>query len=133
MRTVAAFLLFLTVSFGARAEDHANWYQVRDGKWEVPAAVVTDIYPLLQASADKAPPLHVLRPMSDFTVQYQGVVIDNNVRLVRLNGACAAMGRSPQALRDSWLIVFDGGTCYFQATYDPATKRIVSFQFNAGA
>jgi hypothetical protein len=33
-------------------------------------------------------------------------------------------------LTQQWYVVFDGGECYFEATYDPATKEVVRLVFN---
>ncbi len=135
MRALAAFVFALSLRQGAFAQEALpNWYQVIGGKWDVPLEVAMDAAAAIKASAiDNAP--RNRRPMRDisaYTVQYQGVVVDG-ARLVRLSGACSLWGRTPESLRDGWLVIADGGDCYYDATYDPASKRITSIRAHGHA
>lgn len=134
MRSTVLALL-LAVGWGtAAAADTGAWYQVEGGAWAVPPDVTNAAATQLQQAADHAPgpPRIRVRPVADYTVQYQGTVVDGK-RLVRLAGACSTMGRSPGDLARQWLVVFDGGNCYFDAQFDPAHERFVSFSFHGRA
>ena len=50
-------------------------------------------------------------------------------RLLYVNGFCEA----PSYWRTQLVIVMDGGTCYWQALYDPATDRYSSLTINGRA
>jgi hypothetical protein len=88
----------------------------------------------LQEAAQLAPgPAKLrVRSLATYTVQYQGHLVDGK-RLVRLAGACAAPGRTPDDLVRQWMVVFDGGDCFFDAEFDPVLTRFVSFSFHGYA
>lgn len=116
-------------SVSAAAQDLPQWHQVRGGRWEVPIEVAMDAANAIKASAIDIVPKN-RRPMRDvagYTVQYQGV-LEEGARLVRLSGACSLWGRTPEQLRADWLVVADGGDCYYDAIYDPAVKRITAIR-----
>lgn len=126
-RIVAACLLAACVSVSAIAQDLPQWYQVSGGKWEVPIEVAMDAAAAVKAAAIDIVPKNrrPMRDISTYTVQYQGIVVDG-ARLVRLSGACSVNGRTPESLRAAWMVILDGGDCYYDATYNPAAKRITS-------
>jgi hypothetical protein len=119
----------LACALPAAAQDLPNWYEVAGGQWNVPMATVRDAASHVQEAADQAPwRPRGPRAVGDYRVQYQGAVKDGK-KLVRLMGACRTdPGQGDPAAQ--WLVVFDGGTCYYRAEYDPATKAFVYFAFN---
>jgi hypothetical protein len=110
----------------------ANWYEVRGGSWQLGNDALAEIAGGLPAEASRHARLEPALPMSDYTVQYQGQVREGR-RIVRLSGACRVFGKSANALRSEFLVVFDGGNCFFQATYDPVQRRFTEFGFNGVA
>ena len=71
-----------------------------------------------------------LRAIDGYGIQYLGFTRDGQ-RLVYANGFC-----DWQELPDptqQWLVVFDGGGCFFGATYDPVEGRLLRFHSNTKA
>lgn len=129
MRSLAAFAFACALAQAAAAQDLPNWYQVSGGQWEVPIETAMDASAAIKTSAiDDAPKnRRPMRDVSHYTVQYQGFVA-GKARMVRLSGACSLWGRKPEQLRADWLVVADGGECYYDAIYDPAVKRITAIR-----
>jgi hypothetical protein len=50
---------------------------------------------------------------------------------VEVRGACEAKDQTN--LTSTWLVVFDGGVCYFHAFYDVEKKEFAHFSFNGEA
>ena len=105
-----------------------NWFEVRGGAWRVPAAEVEEMASRMKAEVDAS-----LRPRLDtYIIQYQGELSDG-ARSVRLMGACDIHGTSERALSERFHVVFDGGKCFFDATYDPEEKRFTSWTYHGHA
>lgn len=103
-----------------------NWYEVRGGAWRVPADVVDDMAARIKAEVGSSE-----NPRLDsYVIQYQGKLA-GSVRSVRLMGACQTHVKSDREFSEQFHIVFDGGRCYFDATYDPGGKRLTSFAYHA--
>jgi hypothetical protein len=146
----------------AHAADLSRWHEVRGGGWQLAPAQVEAIRAQLQAAADasvqakggtrRAPPLEGGVPyasgvmpgpsgkiptpiagpdLSAYFIQYRGKA-QGDRRLVEVHGACTLHGPA-QRLDDEWLIVKDGGDCYFSAEYDLQAGRFLGFHFNGDA
>lgn len=63
--------------------------------------------------------------------QYGGVIVDKQ-RLVFVNFACERSGHGGD-LRKRWIVVDDGGSCYFNLRWDPKTKRFSDLAVNGEA
>ncbi len=105
---------------------------MEDGAWEVPRAIVADMAAGLQAEADHHWSMGKRRPLGDYTIQYQGQRKDGR-RSIRLGGACSSQGVKAEELKKRSRLVFDGGTCFFDATYDPEAGRFLDFAFHGYA
>ena len=99
-----------------------NWYEVRGGAWPVPAAVVEEMAAGLKVEAGSS-------RLDKYIVQYQGEA-SGNVRSIRLMGACDTQGAKEWEFSERFHVVFDGGKCYFDATYDPEEKRITYLTYH---
>jgi hypothetical protein len=122
----------LAVSCFAQAAEPATWVEVDGGAWTVPDEVRSAMAAGLQAEAESHWGSGRRRPLESYTVQYQGKTMDG-VRTVKLAGACSVTGMTPERLKKAFFLVFDGGTCFFEATYDPAQGRYLSFSFHGHA
>lgn len=120
------------VSADEPAPGSAHWIEVEGGAWVVPPAVVAGMAAGLQAEADRHWGMGRRRPLGDYTIQYQGQRQDGQ-RLIRLGGACSLQGVKAEALRKRFRVVFDGGTCFFDANYDPEAGRFLDFAFHGYA
>jgi len=72
-----------------------------------------------------------LRGIDGYGIQYLGYTRDGR-RLVHANGFCVWRSRKLDP-REHWLVTFDGGGCFFGATYDPVEGRLVGFDSNTNA
>ncbi|MGZ5183059.1 MAG: hypothetical protein ACXWC2_21485 [Ramlibacter sp.] len=122
----------VTLSCLAQAPDPANWLEVEGGAWTVPAQVRTAMVAALELEAGRHWGTGRRRSLDRYTVQYQGESRDG-VRTVRLAGACETTGWTQERLKTAFLRVFDGGTCYFDATWDPVQGRFTGFAFHGYA
>ncbi|WEF35240.1 hypothetical protein [Pseudoduganella chitinolytica] len=102
-----------------------NWYEVRGGAWRVPADVVEEMASHIKAEAGSS----VSPRLDTYLIQYQGESA-GSVRSVRLMGACRTDVRSDREFSERFYIVFDGGKCFFDATYDPEEKRFTSLKYH---
>lgn len=101
-----------------------NWYEVRGGTWRVPRDVVEDMAARIDGEmGSRRGALH------EYTIQYQGTS-SGAARAIRLMGACAARTGDERQLSERFHVVFDGGRCYFDATYDAQEKRFTHFAYH---
>jgi hypothetical protein len=116
----------------ATATTPANWYEVRGGNWQLQNDLLADIFAGFPAEAARHAYPAIARPLADYTVQYRGQMKEGR-RVVSLSGVCSVLGKSADELRAEFLIVFDGGNCFFHATYDLSLRRFTEFSFNGVA
>ena len=65
-----------------------------------------------------------------FTIQYEGAM-DSGRHEIHIHGSCFVP--DSQDPRRSRIIVLDGGSCFFSAVYDLATKSYTLAMFNGEA
>jgi hypothetical protein len=115
------------------AAGQANWHEVRGGAWPVASGVVVEMAGTLQAEASRHQRLEIVRPLDSYIVQYQGQMKDGK-RSIRLAGACSILpGVTANDLEARFYQVFDGGNCFFDATYDPSGHSYTAFSFHGYA
>ena len=114
------------VAAAAAAAAGPDWIEVRGGQWPVPAALIADMAGKLQGAG--SPSTRV--DFSKYTIQYQGLNGDNG-RHVRLFGMCDRAAIGQRDLSASFGVIFGGGKCYFEATYDPARGSFTAFEFHS--
>jgi hypothetical protein len=131
--------------FAAATIALGTWIHVPGGTW-VPSSktVHAAASKLEQAVKEQAGSEHrSLSKWSGYTFQYQGRTLQvqghehKRVKVIFVYGFCP----QPQAVREwlakhaheEFLLVNDGGTCYFRAYYDPATKKYLGIIFNGMA
>jgi hypothetical protein len=121
---------------GAPAEvavSQSNWHEVRGGAWPVPAEVVAEMAGAIEAEAGRHRRPETVRPMNGYIMQYQGQTNDGK-RSIQVSGACRMPpGTTADDLSARFHIVFDGGNCYFDATYDPSRHGFTQFSFHGRA
>jgi hypothetical protein len=113
-------------------QEPKNWYAVDGGNWQPGSELLAEIAGAIPAEAAHAPHSKPALPADAYTVQYQGQLQDGR-RLVRLAGACETHGSTASQLKAAFFVIFDGGTCFFDATYDPALRRFTAFSFHGRA
>lgn len=107
-----------------------SWLHVPVGTWqpsaEVMAAAKSQLagYAKQQASSKGL----ALRTWASYTFQYQGRTLPKSGRhVVYVNAFCTP---PPSYAAQEFVLITDGGTCYFEAYYDPASKRFVGILFH---
>lgn len=83
----------------------------------------------LQAENWKSPAIRIDHPETYFR-QYIAILRDGK-RRIYVNAFCAKEFLSDW--RDRLIVVDDGATCFWQALYDPATKKFSSLTINSRA
>lgn len=109
----------------AVADAGPDWIEVRGGQWSIPAVLLADMADKLQGAG--SPSARV--DFSTYTIQYQGLDGDDG-RHVHLFGMCDRASVGQRDLAAEFLVVFDGGKCYFDATYDPERGSFTAFKFH---
>jgi hypothetical protein len=66
---------------------------------------------------------------SSYTFQYQGQM-DGENKIVFINAFCIA---PPEYAQRQFVMVFDGGPCFFEVKYDPNKKKFFQLTFNGVA
>jgi hypothetical protein len=101
-----------------------NWYEVRGGAWRVPKEIVEEMFSLIRAEMGFAS-----AEFNKYVIQYQGESSGTS-HLIRLSGACDTHGINEREFSERFHIVYDGGKCFFDATYDLKEKRFSYFAFH---
>ena len=107
-----------------------SWLHVPGGTWQPSTSVVAEArshlatYAKQQASSKGL----ALRTWSSYTFQYQGHTLPKSGRrVVYVNAFCTP---PPSYAAQEFVRITDGGACYFEAYYDPASKRFIGIAFH---
>jgi hypothetical protein len=65
-------------------------------------------------------------PFDNYSLRYAGI-FRNGKRIIEVSGRCGC-----RVIPDDW-DVYDGGSCYFEAGYDPVRKEVIYFTFHSSA
>lgn len=105
-----------------------SWIQVPGGDWQPSPEVMREIEGGLRtaAEAESARTQHAMQPWAEYSFQFQGVV-EQGRRQVLVAASCHPL---PEGASKEWQVVYDGGTCFFEAIYDPAARRFVRVRFH---
>src|SRR5882672_837837 len=131
MRLVTT-LLSAVLSAAVVAAVLPEWYEVKGGTWVVDDATVTamkqDIQSAVRALAGSRS--ERFPPWTDYTFQYQGQGSEAST-YVLVNAFCNSWGLKD--LTASFVMVKDGGECYFKVRYDPRTHKFLNLLVNGSA
>jgi hypothetical protein len=65
--------------------------------------------------------------------QYAGIILDRR-RIIYVNALCESAGKDGESYwREKFVLVFDGGACFWNVRYDPQTKRFSELMVNGVA
>ena len=127
MRALAV-LLTLYLPTVAQAFDQSQWVEVSGGAWHPDTASLAKLETALMPAVNAASMNRgAMRAWNSYTFQYQGRESLLKISYVFVNAFC---GASNVDARKTWVEVFDGGTCYFSAKYDPKGGRIYDVRVN---
>jgi hypothetical protein len=108
------------------------WIKVAGGKWDPSPKMLVDLkaqiesYVRSQAKAQG----RELKNWQDYTFQYQGQE-EKGRKFIFINALCVQRDR--QRLDKEIIVIFDGGTCFFNVKYDPSKKRFFNLFINGEA
>jgi uridine kinase len=123
MKKILALILITIISKQAFA---GSWFQVKD--WSVPLKVNTVALENMLWDYIKNNSKQEFEPKDSYTYQYK--TINENELLI--NALCYAE-YSKEELTRNFVMVDDGGSCYFQATYNFKTHTFVKLVVNGEA
>jgi hypothetical protein len=128
MLRLAALVAATLVAAAALAGDSQRWIEVSGGAWRPVSLPFADIEnslrPLVVAAAgDRGG----LPEWSAYTFQYQGRHTSSGRKFVYMNAFCDAPERHSLT---EWVQVKDGGACFFNAKYDPESRRVYDVVVN---
>ncbi len=109
-----------------------DWIEVRGGAWSVDTGTYVDMASRVQKAADTAPKAEAKSvPLDSYTMQYQGQM-QGSTKVIHVMGVCKVEEAMARKMTSQWNVAAaSGGTCYFEADYNPASKSFTKFSFNA--
>ena len=125
-----AAILALYVCSAAFAADN-RWVGVK-GDWEPAPTVLAELKARLEPFAKKAAQEQgrKLRNWEEYVFQYQGQKTAGR-RYILVNGLCHVFPKTD--LTNEIVLVFDGGSCYFNVKYDPEQHKYYELLINGDA
>src|SRR2546425_735 len=129
-RRALATVLLLCVCNGVLAADD-RWIMVK-GAWEPAQATVRDLEAQLAPYAKKTAQMQgrKLRNWEEYVFQYQAQEA-NGRRYILVNALCHVFPK--RDLTKEIVLVLDGGSCYFNAKYDPERRQYYELLINGDA
>ena len=108
-----------------------SWVAIPGGAWTPAPEQLTEIRSNLELFVkQQALKQNKKLPIwSSYTFQYQGQVVDKQ-EVVLINAFCI---EPPEYSKHQFVLVFDGGPCFFQVKYDPNKKKFFQLMFNGEA
>ena len=105
------------------------WIRVAGGAWDPDEAVVKNLMSDIRSyvTSEAARRDAKLAAWDTYRFQYQGK-ISGKKRVVFVNGFCHVFGS--ERLDKEFILMLDGGPCYFSLEYDPSTRKFSSLRFN---
>lgn len=127
--TLFALVLF---TLPVEAIDSA-WVEIRGGDWSPSAALVSDLETKLSQAIRPASQNRGRIPAwESYTFQYQGKLTLLGNRYVRVNAFCDSRANHAH-LTTQWVLMLDGGACFFSAKYDVEKKHLYDIIVNGVA
>lgn len=109
------------------------WVLVSGGAWEPSAkdmALAQTRVPEIVYEFANEYQRSLIDDLPGYTIQYQGIE-DEGERLIYMNAACGVSEGSSSP--SEFIIVLDGGPCYFRLKFNPENGEAVEMGFNGEA
>jgi hypothetical protein len=129
-RRALATLLMLCLCDGLFAAGN-RWIKV-NGSWEPAEAIVRDLQAELEPYAKKMAQIQHrdLKSWEQYVFQYQAQEAKGR-RYILVNALCQVFPK--RDLAKELVLVRDGGSCYFNAKYDPERRQFYELMINGEA
>ena len=110
-----------TIAAACHAQDPA-WFKVRGGAWDPDPEVISRLQAELEPAISKlaGDKFKRFRPWHEYKFQFQGQRNDSG-QYILIGALCSAM--DSRDLTEGFVVVLDGGTCFFEVKYDPKSQR----------
>lgn len=127
-KTAASLIVSYFLTATAIAVDSA-WFKVRGGSWQPDPAVTSRMQNDLQPAVARlaGAEFSTFRQWREYKFQFQGQGADAD-RFVFVSALCD--DHDALDLMERFMVVFDGGSCYFQVKYDPKRQRFYDLIIN---
>ena len=111
----------------------STWVLVSGGAWEPSAQDMAmakaKVPEIVYAFADEYQ-RSLIADLPGYTIQYQGIE-DHGEKLIYMNAACGVSEASSSP--GEFIMVMDGGPCYFRLKFNPESGEAVEIVFNGDA
>jgi hypothetical protein len=129
MRVVPSLFIVL-FSVIAMAND-ARWLEVSEGSWEPTSRQLDEAESALNAAIPAAARNHGFVPKwSQYRFQYQGRGSLPMHKFIYINAFCSSGFLKPD---NRWVVVMDGGACFFRAKFDVEAHKLYDISVNGVA
>jgi hypothetical protein len=130
LKSLIRFTLFLAIITSVNAGE--RWIKVGGGNWDPSPKMLADLKAQIESFVKTQAKAQgrELKKWQDYVFQYQGQE-ENGRRFIFINALCGQRDRS--RLDKEMVIIFDGGSCYFNVKYDPTRKRFFHLFINGEA
>lgn len=130
MRTIAGIAALL-VGAGVFSATPTRWTEVVGGAWHPDAKTLAVVDLALQVPvSDRALDRGGIRPWAEYSFQYQGRKTLMGKRYIYINAFCV---HGVAQLDRVWVAAMDGGSCFFNAKYDPEKRLVYDLAVNGVA
>ena len=122
-------VVLVGVAFSAIADGEPKWVEVENGAWTPSPNVIEQLRSGLKDYARKAAAeqRRKLKEWNDYTFQYQGQEQSGH-KYIFVNAFCSKhASASPNR---EMVLVFDGGSCFFNVKYDSKKNQFFEFSIN---
>lgn len=108
-----------------------SWFAIPGGSWSPTPEQVANARSQLEPYVEQiATERHLgLQEWSSYSFQYQGRS-EAGAKMIFINAFCIT---PPPYAQTRFVVVFDGGSCFFQAEYLPEKQQFLRVTFNGNA
>ncbi len=130
LKAFVSFTLSLAVITGVKAGE--RWIKVVGGNWEPSPQILSELKTKIEGYVKSQGEAQgrEFKNWQDYTFQYQGEE-EKGRKYIFVNALCNQSDR--QGLDKKIVIIFDGGTCYFNVKYDPSKRLFFDLLINGEA
>jgi hypothetical protein len=130
-QALVAFATCCLITAATYADD-AAWFKVHGGSWEPDSAAISRIQSDLQPAVARLAGSHFndFRHWWKYKFQYQGQRTETGLHVL-INALCDAY--EDRDLTAQFVVVNDGGPCFFEVKYDPKAQRFYDLVINGDA
>jgi hypothetical protein len=110
----------------------SNWFEVRGGAWDPNPETASQLQAAFPSEIERLAGKRVgdFQPWPEYRFQFQGQERGSE-HFIFVSALCSV--DDAWDLTERFIVVFDGGACYFQVKYDPNTHQFYDLVINGVA